>query len=400
LPPAQAHTTNGTLYIYTHTLLGFNTSDVSVGKPHDSVGTYEILKSFSFFVLFLAGCFIGTRNYSLQKCRSVDTAQNINYCVRIFYNTTENVQFRCVGINEEEIPGDASTQCCVNAVRAGLVDPQACTTRVTGGDGSFECHDPAAFEDLCRDVNSCPGDLVNSFQTAIILYAFTLFGFSLVAAARGYGLHAYSQFHYMDFFENRLNWFDVATFTCAKIGTRIEQWWLVLLNIPAFVWFSYYSQVAITDFCGNAVSEGGGTWELPVAANSWFAFSVVWATACMVTSTLLRYNYEVRPEIYDPQPGNVGCTFCGYRLDCHKSRAQSVCSSSAFCGEKCYDRTRVSLKHSLGRCCKNSCVPGKYLLWYPVWWLIYLSNVIFWLTCGPFGYLLEQWAAKKHWISV
>jgi len=323
----------------------------------------------------------------------METSQSINYCVKTYANDTTGQQYQCLPITTSGCCSSSTDQAKPESER------QACTQTVSSG--SIVCRSQADFESLCKDDESCPSDLVNGFQNAILVYTCTFLALSLVQGLRGYGLQQHAKMHYMDFWEQKSGWFEKLTLAAAKVGTSLEQYVILLFNIPAMIWLLYYSSYSISSQCNNAKDTDGEDWQLPSDAFAWYMGCIFWSAFLIFFSTCLRVSLPVRPELYNPQEeGNQDCTICGMRIDCRELRQEPCCDSSVFFGQAWYDRQRTTLKEALGTTCRRRCHVGKYLCWYPMWTLIYLSNVIFWATCGIFGALLQTFAAYKHWISV
>eukprot|EP00954_Amorphochlora_amoebiformis_P024779 1368719-Amorphochlora_amoeboformis.AAC.1 len=104
-----------------------------------SVGACELFKSVGFFVIFIAGIFLGATNTSLRTCNeSISTTQSINYCVLTFANTSAGEQYQCIG--------SGSTGCCDSSSDIVLPESERQGCILFTSSGSLSCLSASNFE--------------------------------------------------------------------------------------------------------------------------------------------------------------------------------------------------------------------------------------------------------------
>ncbi|GAB5353566.1 hypothetical protein AAMO2058_000046600 [Amorphochlora amoebiformis] len=236
------------------------------GSYDECVGACELFKSVGFFVIFIAGIFLGATNTSLRTCNeSISTTQSINYCVLTFANTSAGEQYQCIG--------SGSTGCCDSSSDIVLPESERQGCILFTSSGSLSCLSASNFESSCKDETSCPSDLVSGYQNAIILYSVSMLLFSLILGFRGAGLFQYARIHYLDFYNKKQSCLDMTTFCMTKMGVTYLQWLLCLLFLPSLVWLFYIQSYNIESLCINAQGTDGNSWTLPQEANQWLIVS-------------------------------------------------------------------------------------------------------------------------------
>jgi len=252
------------------------------------------------------------------------------------------------------------------------------------------------FENLCKDDESCPDNVVGAFRIAIFLYALPFIVLSIVQGLRGFALQRYASFHYLDLFgRDKNSCLDRTLFCSAKAGVSWQQNLILIFNFPAFFWLLYYDQSIVAPRCGNAKQTNGEQWELPRDVFFWILTCISLVGFLLIASSIARLRFKIRPELWSPQPyGSHLCLCCGVRYDCPNARAESCCNSSALLGNSTYLSVKRYFLHFGGLRESNYCC------WYPVWFCIYVSNIFFWVTCGIIGTIFENFALYKHFISI
>mmetsp|Transcript_1156 Transcript_1156/g.1972 ORF Transcript_1156/g.1972 Transcript_1156/m.1972 type:complete len:398 (+) Transcript_1156:474-1667(+) len=366
------------------------------GSYDECIGYLELFKCLAFLALFFSGIFIGTSSAGeLANCNQLKTQNGIDFCTYNYLNVSATQQRQCLAI-------DASG-CCdsVSDSQKSESDRQACMQELGSSvtDTSVQCLSNSAFESNCKDPRSCPKGIVSAYQNSIILFSVTLLVFSFIEGLRGYGLVSYASIHYLDFFERKPNCWEKTILCFAKLGTVYEQFFFVLIHLPALIWLIYNQEGQVAKLCGDAKNQDGDPWELPRDGASWLLACVIFEGFLLIFSTITRMNYVIRPELYNPQQqGYHECYCCGWGPYLKILRSEKVCTSSIWCGNLWYTKKRQYFKKLCGKC--GTIWIGYVICWGPIWFFIYLSNVIFWLTLGALSCFCDWYKFRAHWIGI
>lgn len=371
---------------------------------HDfTIGILEILKCIAFALLAIVGFYIASNDFSLKNCGALETTTTVNYCTTTFANTSAGVSYQCVA--------SGTTGCCDSSIDQSKAESerQGCISYAPYT--SYTCLSNSEFEDFCKDDESCPGSIVTNFNTSIYLYAATLAIFAFIQGLRGYGLQQYANFHYLDFYEQKRGYVQCLFFMSAKVGTKAEQGLFYWIHLPVLCWYLYNDRSNLASFCADAKDTTGAQWEKPGIALSFTVSCFIIIGLFLVVSSLCRFYFPVRGEMYNPQED--GSQECNPTFTCLALRDKDCWSSwiwnSWCCDQDVYLKSRQSCKTCCCRSfpsCSLFCLRINRRTCGLTFWGIFvypfflISNIIFWCTFGILGQCLEYFIAYKHWIGI
>jgi len=281
-------------------------------------GAMLILKSFVYFLLFVAAIYIVTNDYDLKPCRNIDLESQEGICVRSFAvggtpkpNNT-NDRILCIPVSDARCPCSALRD---SGVLINPRDGEACTfNNLTS---TATCLPYQQFRNVCEDRTSCPDVEIATLNIAFIVYAIVFVLMTIPTFFAGIGMCTFRARHPNEFFGPFTRYEN-----CLILMLKSNRSFIQMMTVFHIVTlgFAYYAFSAMSRACGDAQTNENDDFQQDNDASDILVLGFLLCAFTGVLSTFCSCNVSVRGELTN-QPNDEG-------RECGKTVSNYCCCKS------------------------------------------------------------------------